>query len=185
MLRFTAAGPRDSLYRIQYDTLRDAGLGCGSRAHGRLMGVSGARAAGPRVRDGMVGLRGARRGGGFAGARWRLPSRRVGLSPGEGCPMECLVTIECSPASAWQLSQGARRTPLAGVGLPKQLGHARPRAHMLAEARFPRRYPGRVLACSRLERRPFGRASARCQATLSAPSRAPGLTRLAMAQRSS
>ena len=29
-------------------------------------------------------------------------------------------------------------------GLPKQLGHARPRAHMLAEARFPRRYPGRA-----------------------------------------
>ena len=51
------------------------------------------------------------------------------------------VGLECSPASAWQLSQGARRTPLAGVGLPKQIGHARLRAHMLGEPRFPRRYP--------------------------------------------
>ena len=39
-------------------------------------------------------------------------------------------------------------------GLPKQLGHARPRAPMLGEPSFPRRYPG-CLACSRRGRRPF------------------------------
>jgi hypothetical protein len=72
----------------------------------------------------------------------------------KGYPMEYLVTIECSPASAWQLSQGARRTPLAGVGLPKQIGHARLRAHMLGEPRFPRRYP-RCPTCVGRDRRPF------------------------------
>ena len=60
---------------IHYGTLDSA---TGSRAHGRLMGMSGARATGPRVRDGVSGC-GARRGGDFARARWRLPSRRVGL----------------------------------------------------------------------------------------------------------
>ena len=84
------------------------------------------------------GLRMARHSGDFARVRWRLPSRRVGL--------------ERSPASAWQLSKGGRSTPLAGVGLPKQLGHARPRAHILAEASFPRRYQW-CPTCERGERR--------------------------------
>ena len=58
-----------------------------SHAHGRLMGMSEARAAGPRVRDGMSGcggLRGMSGCGDFARAR-RLPSRRVGLIS-EGVP---------------------------------------------------------------------------------------------------
>ena len=80
MLRFTAAG-RVTRY-TRYTTIHCGTLGSAaeSHAHGRLMGMSGARAAGPRVRDGMSGC-GARRGGDFARARWRLPSRRVGLIP--------------------------------------------------------------------------------------------------------
>ena len=82
---------------IHYGTLDSAAE---SQAHGRLMGMSGC---------------GARRGGDFARARWRLPSRRVGL--------------ECSPASAWQLSQGARRTPLAGADYLSNSG-TRVRGHL-------------------------------------------------------
>ena len=105
-----------------------------------------ARAAGPRVRDGMSGcggLRGARRGGDFARARWRLPSRRVGLIS-EGVPDgvlgdDRLFTCRCGAAQL-----GSPQDAPSWSGLPKQLGHARPRAHMLAEASFPRRYPGRA-----------------------------------------
>ena len=168
---------------IHYGTLDSAAE---SQAHGRLMGMSGARAAGPRVRDGMSGcggLRGARRGGDFARARWRLPSRRVGLIS-EGVPDGVLgdgrlFTCRCGAAQL-----GSPQDAPSWSGLPKQLGHARPRAHMLARPVSP----DAILGVPRLfEAWAAGLqgAAARCQATLSAPSRAPGLTRLAMAQCSS
>jgi hypothetical protein len=76
----------------------------GSRAHGRLMGVSGARATGPRVRDGMAGCAGRGVAAASRGRDGGCPLAGWDSSPGEGCPMECLVTIGCSPAGAEQLS---------------------------------------------------------------------------------
>jgi hypothetical protein len=112
----------------RYGTIRCGALDSAteSRAHGRLMGVSGARATGPRVRDGMSGC-GARRGDDFAMAG--------ALSPGR----TRVFTCQCVAAQL-----GSPQDAPSWSGLPKQLGHARPRAHMLAEASFPRRYPGRA-----------------------------------------
>ena len=132
---------------------------------------------------GCGGLRGARRGGDFARARWRLPSRRVGLIS-EGVPDgvlgdDRLFTCRCGAAQL-----GSPQDAPSWSGLPKQLGHARPRAHMPARPVSP----DAIMGVPRLfEAWAAGLqgAAARCQATLSAPSRAPGLTRLAMAQCSS
>ena len=129
---------------MRYDTLRDAGLGyweSGAWApHGCVRG-SGDWAACARW-DG--GLRGARRGGGFAGARWRLPSRRVGLLAGGGVSDGVLGDDRVFTCRCVAAQLGSPQDAPSWSGLPKQLGHARPRAHMLAEASFPRRYPGRA-----------------------------------------
>ena len=165
MLRFTAAGPRDSLYKLYkmcYDLLRDAGPGRGG-SWGVLMRCDGAGLgrSGPACARGVFGC--AR----VAMRRWAPACGGVhGGCARAAAALSHRVGLECSPASAWQLSQGARRTPLAGVGLPKQLGHARPRARMLAEARFPRRYHG-CPTCVGRGRRPSsarggGAAARRC-----------------------